>query len=528
MASLAANVLYAVTAKDADDLLDLRLGPEWQRRTFRGPALADELRHALAEPPPPSAALVDCSLDRPIDYARQIRAAAGSAQLIFACTGEQAERFPHTIRAFPTIGSQWAVVARGPRLVDRIREQLDLVARRRRHRTTLDRVNLRLKEPPALDQRALHRLVVSERYLAAIVENAPDAIVTVSPELEVLGWNASATALWHVPPGAAVGRTFDAFLDPACRDAFRSALREMTASSQFIRREFAAAVEMGVVPIEATITPVFGDDGGLLAFTVIAHDITLRKAAEKSAREHGEMLERLVAERTAKLRETINQLEQFSYTVSHDLRGPLRAMQGYADTLLKDHQAELSPDAKMCAERIARSAVRMDRLTQDVLAYSRVATVALQKKVVELDPLIPELGIQLCGEERAAVFFEIRRPLAAAIAHEALLAQALSNLMSNAIKFVAPGRRPQVKIWTERTGRDVRVFISDNGIGIPAEHSQRVFEMFERGDATKDYEGTGVGLAIVKKSIERLGGEVGFTSEVGKGTTFWIELPAAR
>lgn len=527
MAPLVANVLYAVTAKDADDLHDLRLGPEWHRRTFRGPRLSAELNQALAEPPPPNAAIVDCSVDRPIDYARQIRAACGSAQLIFACTHEHAEQLPHTIRAFPTIGSHWAVVSRGPQFINRIREQLDLIARRRRHRTTLDRVNLRLKEPPALDSRALHRLIVSERYLAAIVENAPDPIITVSPELDVLSWNGSAAALWHVPATAALGRKFEGFLEPACQAEFRAVLREMPRLSQFVRREFAAAAVAGVVPIEATITPVFGHDAGLIAFTVIARDITLRRAAEKSAREHGEMLERLVAERTARLRETINQLEEFSYTVSHDLRGPLRAMQGYADALLTDHAAELSPEAKLCADRIARSAVRMDRLTGDVLAYSRVATVALQKGVVDLDTLIPELAIQLCGEERAALVFEILRPLSAVMGHDALLGQALSNLMGNSIKFVAPETRPRVKIWTVREARNVRVFIADNGIGIPEEHSQRVFEMFERGDVAKEYEGTGVGLAIVKKSVERLGGQLGLTSEVGRGTTFWIQLPAA-
>lgn len=527
MPSPGTNILYAVAAENADDLANLSLGLDWRSRMFQGARLAEDLNRALAEPPPPNAALIDCSIARPLDYARQIRAAAGNAQLIFACQGKEAEQLPSTMRAFPTLGSHWAVVPRGPRFADRIKQQLDLVARQQRHRTTLDRLNLRLQQPPALDPRALHRLAVSERYLAAIVENAPDPIITISPELDVLGWNASATALWHAPPPAALGRKFDGFLEPACREEFKALLQGMRRTTQFVRREFGAAVPAGVVPIEATITPVFGENAGLIAFTVIARDITLRKAAERSAREHGEMLERLVAERTAKLRDTIDQLEQFSYTVSHDLRGPLRAMQGYADALLTDHKGELSADAQRCAERIARSAVRMDRLTQDVLAYSRVATVALQKRIVQLDDLVHELAIQLCGEERVAQIFEIQRPLNAVLAHDALLAQALSNLMSNSIKFVAPDTPPHVRIWTERKGQTVRIVVADNGIGIPAEHSHRVFDMFERGGVAKTYEGTGVGLAIVKKSIERLGGKVGFTSTVGQGTTFWIELPAA-
>lgn len=527
MAPLLDNVLYVITARDAPDLLDLRLGRDWRCRTFRGAELARELASALAESPPPGAAIIDCSLDHPIDYARQIRAAAAGTQLIFACQGEQAEHLPNTVRAFPTIGSQWAVITRGPHFADRLGEQLDLIARRRRLRTTLDRVNLRLRAPPALDHRALHRLIVSERSLAAIVANAPDPIVTISPDREVLSWNTSAAALWRVPPHSALGQRFDGFLDPAWRDEFQEVLRGVRESGRFARREFGAAVAGGAVPIEATITPVFGDDAGLVAFTLIVRDITLRRAAEKSAREHSEMLERLVAERTARLRETVDQLEQFSYTISHDLRGPLRAMQGYADTLLKDHEAELSPDARLCAERIARSAVRLDHLTQDVLAYSRVATVALQKRVVDLDLLVPELAVQLCGEERAARIFELRRPLAAVIAHDALIGQALSNLMSNSIKFVAPGKLPQVKIWTTREGGKVRIFVADNGIGIPQEFSHRVFDMFERGNVAKDYDGTGVGLAIVKKAVERMAGELGFTSEVGQGTTFWIDLPAA-
>lgn len=522
----ATNILYTVAERSAGDLLSLPVADHWEKRIFQGPGISAEIRDALALPPPPAAAIVDFSVDRPLDYARQIRATARDAQLIFACTDDQAEHLPQTIRAFPTIGPHWSVVRRGPKFFDRISQQLEVTARRNRHRTTLDRVNLRLREPSQLDERTLHRLAVSERYLVAIVENAPDAIVTLSAEGTILGWNASASALWQVEGRGAMGRKLAELLDPESGPRFQSLLRSVARSGHFAREEFAAALPVGAMPIEATVTPVFGEPGTLIAFTVIARDITLRKAAEKSARDQTEALERLVAERTARLRETIEQLEQFSYTVSHDLRGPLRAMQGYADALLKDYGEQLPPDARMYAQRIARSAVRMDQLTRDVLAYSRVATVDLRKGIVALDVLIPELTVQLCGDEKAAEVFEIRRPLLPVIGHEPLLAQALSNLINNGMKFVAPGTAPRVRLWTERHGRKVRVHVADNGIGIPPEHAARIFDMFERCGVAKDYEGTGIGLAIVKKAVVRMGGEVGFVSAPQTGTTFWIELPA--
>jgi len=122
---------------------------------------------------------------------------------------------------------------------------------------------------------------------------------------------------------------------------------------------------------------------------------------------------------------------------------------------------------------------------------------------------------------------QIEGPLPRVMGHEGFLTQCISNLLSNAIKFVAPGTMPQVRVYAEDRDRFVRIFFKDNGIGIAPEHHARIFRMFERVYPATEYEGTGIGLTIVRKAVERMGGSIGFESEIGKGSTFWIDLPRA-
>jgi PAS domain S-box-containing protein len=256
-------------------------------------------------------------------------------------------------------------------------------------------------------------------------------------------------------------------------------------------------------------------------------DITeLQEAREAQARLHEE-LERRVAERTASLTEAIAQMEEFSYSVSHDLRAPVRAMQGYAQATLEDYGHVLDEQGRGYLNHIVRSGERMDRLVRELLVYSRIARTELQMQPVSLDRLVHDILSHYPEMQQPQAEIRTRGSLHSVIAHEPSLTQAISNLLNNAVKFVAPGVKPEVELYSERQGDRLRLWVHDNGIGIKPEYRARLFGLFERIHNGKHYEGTGIGLAIVRKSVERMGGKVGMESN-GKGSKFWIELPSAH
>jgi PAS domain S-box-containing protein len=238
-------------------------------------------------------------------------------------------------------------------------------------------------------------------------------------------------------------------------------------------------------------------------------------------------LERQVNERTASLREVMAQMEEFSYTVSHDLRAPVRAMRGYADIILQDHGWRLDRDARELLTRILRNGARMDRLILDLLTYSRLNRRDLRLEPVSLDKLVRDVVQQYPDMRPDRADINVDGPLPDVIAHEPSLTQVVSNLLSNAVKFVPPNGRPQVRVSVDRRDAQARLWIEDNGIGIKPEHQSRLFGMFERIHPEQNYEGTGIGLAIVRKAIERMNGAVGMESDGVSGSRFWIELPMA-
>lgn len=257
----------------------------------------------------------------------------------------------------------------------------------------------------------------------------------------------------------------------------------------------------------------------------ITADITSRKRDEELLRSQAKHLEEMVQARTARLQEVIAELEGFSYTVAHDLRAPLRSMHGFATILRADYGSKLDPEAAELLGRIAASAARMDELIQDVLAYSRVTRDELALQPVDVGEILEELIY--AHPELKGPFAEVTLmgPFPKVIGSRALLTQCLSNLLGNAVKFVGAGVTPKVLVSAEARGEQIRLIVRDNGIGIAPEHQQRVFNLFER--LQQEYSGTGIGLAIVRRAVERMNGKVGLESQVGKGSCFWIELKSA-
>ena len=259
----------------------------------------------------------------------------------------------------------------------------------------------------------------------------------------------------------------------------------------------------------------------------VAVDITEQKKIEAELKRSQALLEERVIERTSALQSSMAELEAFSYSLSHDLRAPLRAIRGYSEIL----QARLSPKLDKSESdlfhRIQSSARRMDNLIQDVLKYSGVVRAKVDLKPIQLDSLVMEVIQDYPALRPPNAEIELRTPLGTVLGHEAFLGQCISNLLCNAVKFVDSGTIPKILIYSDTQGDALDICVQDNGFGISKEDQPRVFGMFSRLHHPKEIEGTGIGLAIVKKAAERMGGSVGLESQPGHGSRFWIRLPAA-
>lgn len=239
-------------------------------------------------------------------------------------------------------------------------------------------------------------------------------------------------------------------------------------------------------------------------------------------------MQKELEKRTAQLTTANQELEAFAYSVSHDLRAPLRAINGFAQILADRCVQELSPEAVDCLDRIRGASKRMDVLIQDLLTYARTGRGAVRSLAVPLPPLIEELeftfGARLSANN---VQFEVAEPLATPLGDPTLVQQILMNLMDNAVKYRRREGVPAIKLSAAETGGQVLIQLADNGIGMPAEYQRKIFQVFQRLHQEHEYPGTGIGLAIVAKAARAMGGEVSVESAPGEGSTFSVRLPAA-
>lgn len=236
-------------------------------------------------------------------------------------------------------------------------------------------------------------------------------------------------------------------------------------------------------------------------------------------------LEARVNERTAKLQSMVEEMEAFSYSVSHDLRAPLRVLAGYAQAVREDYASNLPPQGHRLLEKISNAAQRMDRLTQDLLAYTRVANGEIATEPVDLDEVVANVIESYPTLLEAKEKINVRRPLGSCLGHAPSLAQVFSNLLENAVKFARPNNTPEVEVFSEPHDKRIRVTVADRGIGVEPHYHERIFGLFERGSGRAP--GTGIGLAIVKKAAERMKGAVGLNTRNTGRTEFWIELDRA-
>ncbi|HOI16844.1 MAG TPA: ATP-binding protein, partial [Geobacteraceae bacterium] len=237
-------------------------------------------------------------------------------------------------------------------------------------------------------------------------------------------------------------------------------------------------------------------------------------------------LEQRVADRTAQLAAANRELEAFSYSVSHDLRAPLRAVDGYCHILLEDHAPQLDEEGKRVCNVISASAREMGKLIDDLLAFSRISRTTMEPSDIDMTTIARSVFFEMTSQqERERIDFEVL-PLPQAQGDPTLIRQVWTNLLSNAVKFSAKKERAAIKVSAGEQGGKVVYKVQDNGAGFDMKYVPKLFGVFQRLHSTREFPGTGVGLAIVQRIVVRHGGRIWAEGEPGKGATFYFTMKA--
>ena len=361
-------------------------------------------------------------------------------------------------------------------------------------------------------------LRAAEEYARLIVDLAYSAFISIDQEGVITGWNRQAEITFGWSRAEALGRQLaETIIPPQHREAHRRGLKQylVTGEGPVLNRvvELTALRRDGTeFPIELTISPL--RLAGKLVFTAFLRDITARKTAEETTKRYAAALEAANAE-----------LESFSYSVSHDLRAPLRAIDGYAQALLEDHARQLDAEGQRLFGVVRENAQRMGQLIDGLLRFARFGRQAMALAPVDMTALAGSTVDDLQqGSERELPPVTIE-PLPSALADKTLIRQVFANLVSNAVKFSRGRPGAAVHVGGRSEQSEVVYFVRDTGVGFDMQYADKLFQVFGRLHRPEEFEGTGVGLALVHRIIQRHGGRVWAESVPDGGATFYFSLP---
>lgn len=352
----------------------------------------------------------------------------------------------------------------------------------------------------------------SERQYRELVEASPEGIAVERDGRLVLVNRRGQEMMGVSGAGAVIGRSLDEFVESSVAANSEGDVRE-----EVWRRGDGGTFVAEVSSIHCVFE---GEAGEMLVF----RDVTEQREARETIRQMNAELEDRVAARTAQLEAANHELEAFSYSVSHDLRAPLRAIDGFSRILVAEHAGTLGDEGKRLLGVVRTNTVRMGQLIDDLLAFSRLSRLPLKSNRVDMAYLV---RTHLEGDANAAGVRVRVEELPACRGDEAMLRQVWANLISNALKFVNGKPDAEVVIGHAPDEAGGVYFVQDNGVGFDMRYADKLFGVFQRFHRREEFDGTGVGLAIVKRIIDRHGGRVWGDAEVGKGATFRFVVPGA-
>ena len=365
--------------------------------------------------------------------------------------------------------------------------------------------------------------------LAAIVESSSDAIIGYDLDSIITSWNRGAETIFGYT-AAEMGGTSIGRLTPTERQAEeRDILAHVNRGESVDQLDTQRRCKDGrVIDVSITVSPIKDVVGEVIGVSKVAHDITERRSAEEKSRRLNLELEQRVAERTAQLQVANQELEAFSYSVSHDLRAPLRHVIGFVALLQKEAGPTLSAKSLRHLGTIAGSADRMGLLIDDLLTFARIGRAELKQAKVALDQLVADTVKDFHAETKERRIEWVIHPLPTVRADRALLRMVFVNLIANAVKFT--GQRPTARIEIGAApggpGETV-IFVRDNGAGFDPAYAGKLFGVFQRLHSQTEFEGTGIGLANVERIVRRHGGRVWAEGAVDRGATFSFSIPNA-
>lgn len=359
--------------------------------------------------------------------------------------------------------------------------------------------------------------------LLELIRNAPAAIIDLNPSGVVQSWNPAAESIFGWTAQEVVNQK-NPIVPEAKSQEFEKHHSAASRGDSLVGHEVRRMRKDGkAIDVSISTATIKNDQGAVERIVGVILDISKRKQAEREILELNATLEDKVALRTADLQEAIKDLEAFSYSVSHDLRSPLRAIDGYSNIILEDFETSLDDEAKRYLSLILKNTTRMSQLIDDLLAFSKTGRAPLQRKMTNL----AEMATEIMQELREAhperdVDFQITPDLPEALIDRSMFRQVLVNLLSNAFKFTRHKSDARIEFGGDQNGK---YWVKDNGAGFDMEHIEKLFGVFQRLHRESEFEGTGVGLAIVSKIVHRHGGEIEAAGEVDKGACFTLTLP---